>query len=231
MLVVLALGVATLGASAVVGFKAWRRQQSRVIPEDPSGAEVEVTASTELVAVRTGASPGGMFIAPKGPPIWDVRLYSAETGALVRTLSDRDELGVDHFAFSPSGDLLATVVTREFPSRRRVLRLWGVDGHLGFSAELFADPRWQCHKEHGLVHFSPGGEWLAATDDAGIEVFSVETRALRFKIPRCEGLGDYPFALLQGGKLLAGSDGLSITIVELETGKLLRSVPISPPAA
>ncbi len=163
-------------------------------PQEPGGQGDRIVGD---VANAVAFTPDSQIVAA-GMSYGVVRLWSATTGAPIRTLEGH-RYAVRAIAISPTGQTLASA------SADNTVKLWDLQtGRLLQTLSI--------HPENGIVHtlaFSPNGERLAtATDQNTLQLWEVPSgRLIRTLVNRAgNGIAPLPFAFSPDSTTLATGD-------------------------
>ncbi len=140
---------------------------------DQGKEEIRTFGHPDLSAT-IGFSPDGKMLAGAGRTLilWDI-----DTGQKVITL----DTSSNEFAFSPDGNLLATISERESEKHQTEVKIWDIR-NLEKISEIGNLPFSETHKATGwpcTVDISSDGKWIAAGYSNGtINVWDLQTRQL-----------------------------------------------------
>jgi len=160
-------------------------------------------------------SPDGQYIV-SGSKDFSVRVWSAESGELVRTLEGHTAV-VHSVSFSPDGQYIVS------GSKDKSIRVWSVE-----SGELVRTLEGHTHDVNS-VSFSPDGQSIVSgSDDETIRVWSVESGELVWTFgDNWEGGGGVSEAVMSvsfspdGQYIVSGTNDGMIHVWSVESGELV----------
>ena len=166
--------------------------------------------SVDCLAYSLAYSPDGKIIAV-GSKLW-LRLWDAESGALLRTFPGAAEIGA--IAFSPDGELLAS------SGENGRVGIWNVRTGSQVRELQLSD------RTLRAIAFSPDGKLLAASGwDGTIYICDSKSGTLVRKIAASRGAVNWVFFSSEGADIISGSrDDDFFAIWQVATGKLLQRI-------
>ena len=171
----------------------------------------------EYVVSSVAFSPDGQTLASgSGTGLSGyIRLWDANTGALLRDFTIRDDYPVNSVAFSPDGQTLASGSGTSFHG---FLRLW--DANTG---TLLRELITRDDDSVNSVAFSPDGQTLASgSNDNTVRLWDVNTgESLRTLTGHSRDVNSVAFSP-DGQTLASGSDDNTVRLWDANTGEHLR---------
>ncbi len=172
----------------------------------PIGSLVEPNHTDEVNAVAF--SPDGKILAA-GSPVSAIRLWNVKDGTMLKTLNCENP-GVKYVVFSPDGNNLVSMSDD-------AIRIWRVeDGSLLRTFEVVG--------ANSQLAVSPDGKLLALGIYNTVQIWQVEDGVVLKKLKSNAKAVD-SVAFSPDGKILAsGSEDGSVSLWQVENGKLVRTI-------